>query len=117
MKIKIKQCAICVVIACILIVSSLFIYKFVKSSNKSINYRDNPKYVQEMNLYKCYQKTGLAVMLGNSITYRINWNELLNRSDIINRGIGSDTTAGFLSRLEYVIAPNPKVVFLMGGGK
>lgn len=53
-------------------------------------------------------------MLGDSITYGVNWNELFNR-DIINRGIGGDTTAGFLFRLEQVIKLNPKKVFIMGG--
>lgn len=53
-------------------------------------------------------------MLGDSITFGINWNELFNMN-IINRGIGSDTTEGFLSRMENIYAINPKKVFIMGG--
>lgn len=79
------------------------------------NFWDNWKYKQEMDLYKVYRKEGKIVMLGNSITYRCNWNELLNRDDVINRGIGSDTTEGFLNRLEFVYNTNPEICFIMGG--
>jgi lysophospholipase L1-like esterase len=54
-------------------------------------------------------------MLGNSITQNVNWNELLNRTDIINRGIGMDVTAGFKERLNHVTNLNPKYCFVMGG--
>ena len=37
-------------------------------------------------------------MLGNSNTYGVDWVELLDREGIINRGIGSDITEGFLNR-------------------
>jgi lysophospholipase L1-like esterase len=56
------------------------------------------------------------VMLGNSITSMADWNELLSRTDIANRGIGGDTTEGFLNRLtEDIFAFNPKICFIMGG--
>ncbi|MCT4629156.1 GDSL-type esterase/lipase family protein [Winogradskyella sp.] len=54
-------------------------------------------------------------MLGNSITQNVNWNELLNRTDIINRGIGKDVTAGFKNRLNHVTSLKPKYCFIMGG--
>ncbi len=38
-------------------------------------------------------------MLGDSITNGCAWNELLKRTDVINRGIGGDTTTGMV-RLE-----------------
>jgi lysophospholipase L1-like esterase len=55
------------------------------------------------------------VMLGDSITEGVNWNELLERHDISNQGIGEDTTEGFINRLEYVYQLNPKLCFIMGG--
>ncbi len=54
-------------------------------------------------------------MLGNSITYRVDWSELLNRNDVINRGIGSDITEGFLNRLKYIYSVDPKICYIMGG--
>jgi lysophospholipase L1-like esterase len=56
-----------------------------------------------------------VVMLGNSITFGANWSELLGRQNVVNRGIGGDNTYGFLSRLDDVIALQPKVCFVMGG--
>ena len=79
------------------------------------SYLDNSQYVEKMSLYSVYGKKGRIVMLGNSITARVDWAELLNRDDIINRGIGSDVTEGFLSRMEYIYSVNPEVCYIMGG--
>ena len=54
-------------------------------------------------------------MLGDSITAYVDWDELLGRTDIAGRGIGGDTTAGFLNRLHYVFKLNPRICFIMGG--
>lgn len=75
----------------------------------------NKNYRHEMTLYKHYHKTANIVMLGNSITYRANWNELLQRNDIINRGISGDITAGYIARLQHVYKARPKLCFIMGG--
>jgi lysophospholipase L1-like esterase len=92
------------------------IYNKLKSQEISEpSYFNNWKYQQELGFYEYYQKKGQIVMLGNSITYRADWNELLNRGDIINRGIGSDITEGFLARMDYVYSVNPKLCFIMGG--
>ena len=53
--------------------------------------------------------------MGNSITSRANWNDLLDRNDIANRGVSGDITEGFLLRLDNVIAIEPKFCFIMGG--
>jgi len=55
------------------------------------------------------------VMLGNSITHGINWNELIDRTSISEQGIPSDITEGVLNRLEYVYKLNPKICFIMIG--
>ena len=55
------------------------------------------------------------VMLGNSITQGVNWNELLGRGKIANRGISHDITSKFLLRLDDIISINPKYCFIMGG--
>jgi len=72
----------------------------------------------ENNTYKLFDiySTPKAdiIMLGDSITYGVNWDELFN-IPIVNRGIGGDTTTGFLVRLKQVIKLHPKKVFIMGG--
>ena len=93
--------------------------RIVKKMNglfkSSPTFKDTREYKHELGLYPYYHKKGNIVMLGNSITYRANWNELLNRTDIINRGIGNDITAGFLERMDYVVQVEPKICFVMGG--
>lgn len=80
------------------------------------NYKSNREYKRQLDLYEVYSKKQCNyVMLGNSITQNVNWNELLNRTDIINRGIGMDVTAGFKERLNHVTNLNPKYCFVMGG--
>jgi len=92
--------------------------KIIKLKSQDVvdtTYLDNWRYKTEIDLYKYYQKDGKIVMLGNSITYLVDWNELLNREDVINRGIGSDITEGFLARIEYVFNVKPTLCFIMGG--
>lgn len=80
------------------------------------NYKSNREYKRQLDLYEVYSKKQCNyVMLGNSITQNVNWNELLNRTDIINRGIGIDVTAGFKERLNHVTNLKPKYCFVMGG--
>lgn len=93
-------------IGAVMIPSQLF-----ASSQNKLNFGDNNIY----DLHKIYQtKQSDVVMLGDSITCAVSWNELFNYH-IINRGINGDTTAGFLQRLDQVLELNPKKVFIMGG--
>ena len=62
-----------------------------------------------------YPKKYRIVMLGDSITAGIAWNELLGISDIANRGIGGDTTEGFYNRLSNIYSLEPELCFIMGG--
>ena len=55
------------------------------------------------------------IMLGDSITGRANWKELLEEEHLVNLGIDGDTTFGILSRINRVVELDPKFVFLMAG--
>lgn len=79
-------------------------------------YAENPDYFLKRSLFRIYKpKKVNIVMLGNSITHNANWNDLLSRTDIANRGIGNDITAGFLNRLDDIYRLKPKLCFIMGG--
>jgi lysophospholipase L1-like esterase len=52
------------------------------------------------------------VFLGNSITERAQWQELLQGRTLLNRGIGGDNTFGVLARLDGILADKPKKIFL-----
>ena len=78
--------------------------------------QDNPNYKIQTELYNIYKtKSADIVMLGNSLTRGVDWNELLGRDGIVNRGIPSDVLSGYKKRLDYIFRLNPKVVFIMGG--
>ncbi len=47
-------------------------------------------------------RKGEIVFLGNSITERVSWSELLENDKIINRGIGGDICWGVYDRLDEV---------------
>ncbi len=66
-------------------------------------------------LYNKHQTDSVIVMLGNSITYECAWNELLNRDDVINRGIPGETIEGIIDRLPTILLSPTKSVVLMAG--
>jgi lysophospholipase L1-like esterase len=79
-------------------------------------YRANKTYTVQMALHRLYSMQRAAiVMLGNSITYGVNWVELMGRQNIANRGIGGDNTYGMLNRMENVYSLKPKVCCVMAG--
>ena len=55
------------------------------------------------------------VMLGDSITGRGCWKELLEKETLINLGIDGDTTTSVLNRINTVLELEPKIVFFMLG--
>jgi lysophospholipase L1-like esterase len=55
------------------------------------------------------------VFLGDSITAECEWSELLGWPGVVNRGIGSDTTATILARIAIAVPPDTRRVFLMAG--
>ncbi|MGE5497154.1 MAG: GDSL-type esterase/lipase family protein [Syntrophothermus sp.] len=102
----------------IVIIASLFTnsaFAFSAGSD-SAAYKQNPNYWLQTGLYNIYRtQHSQIVMLGNSITHGVNWNELLGRNDVAERGIPSDIVEGFLSRLDYIYRLSPRVCFIMGG--
>lgn len=56
-----------------------------------------------------------VVFLGDSITNRGMWSELLGNPRVVNRGIGGDTTARVLARLDGIYRLKPSKLFLMIG--
>ncbi|MEY8847622.1 GDSL-type esterase/lipase family protein [Psychroserpens sp. XS_ASV72] len=55
------------------------------------------------------------IFLGDSLTAMCNWNELLSKQNLKNRGISGDTIKGVINRLDEVIRFQPKKIFLMIG--
>jgi len=60
-------------------------------------------------------QSAAIVMLGDSLTEGAPWHELTGCPDLVNRGIGGDTTQRVLDRLDEVAKLKPRAVFLMIG--
>jgi lysophospholipase L1-like esterase len=88
----------------------------LSAQQDTLKYKNNANYVLQMDLFNAY-KTRHAdiVMLGNSITHGAAWNELLGRSNVVERGIPSDVLMGYCARINDIYKLNPKIVFIMGG--
>ena len=73
-------------------------------------------YKFKVQLYESYPHSKKdIVFLGNSITDRVDWNELLGMVHVHNRGISGDITFGVLQRLNEVIDGYPEKVFILIG--
>src|SRR6478735_10221234 len=90
---------------------------FSQDSPRKIDSSYNNTYYQgRMELFNSLTPPKNAtVFLGNSITERGAWGELLSGQPIMNRGIGGDNTFGVLARLEGVAKAKPKKIFLLIG--
>lgn len=57
-----------------------------------------------------------VVMMGDSLTERGEWSELLPSSILVaNRGIGGDTIGNMLARAAVVLSVHPKRIYVMAG--
>ncbi|GAB3668319.1 SGNH/GDSL hydrolase family protein [Echinicola sediminis] len=77
---------------------------------------NNWYYQQRMELYNQIPPIKHnIVFLGNSITERGEWQELLPNFTVANRGIGGDNTFGVLARIDNIIALQPDHLFISIG--
>jgi lysophospholipase L1-like esterase len=83
--------------------------------NSLAHYQGRPAYQDQLARYQVYSKKGGIVLLGNSLTQDIDWNELMNRGDMINRGYGGDIMAVLANRIPLVLALQPKACIIEGG--
>jgi lysophospholipase L1-like esterase len=65
--------------------------------------------------YKRESDSPKIIMIGNSIIRHGKWTELLERKDVINRGINGDNLPCICKRLEYLKGKNAKIWFIEGG--
>lgn len=59
-------------------------------------------------------KTDL-VFCGDSISFRVQWNEIFPDKITKNRGIPGDSSSGLLARIDSIIQTNPQKVFILIG--
>lgn len=93
------------------------VYKRITGTNDTTITTPYDSYwrAEQMDLQQHYGSKATIVCLGTSLTFRVQWQELLQRCDVVNRGIPSDETAALLQRLAMVKGAAPKICFIEGG--
>lgn len=79
------------------------------------SYLFNQQYFKRVAIFETQKQQKNIVMLGNSLTERGDWPDILDRDDVINHGIGSDITAGYINRIKLIFDLKPTVCFIEGG--
>ncbi|MBS1615713.1 MAG: hypothetical protein JST06_06295 [Bacteroidetes bacterium] len=79
------------------------------------SYSDNTFFHEVLDFDTLFHEPRTIVMLGNSLTQKMEWQELLNRCDVATRGVQGDVTGGILARVPYVLRLKPHIVFIEGG--
>lgn len=79
------------------------------------SYTDNTFFNEVTDFDTLFHVPRAIVMMGNSLTQKMEWHELLNRCDVATRGVSGDVTAGILARVPYVLWLKPRIVFIEGG--
>jgi lysophospholipase L1-like esterase len=74
-------------------------------------------YTDKLSFFRSLHATRAGIFfIGDSLTDRCEWTELLDRCNVFNRGVDADTTDGVLSRIGEVTARKPSKIFIMIGG-
>ena len=79
------------------------------------DFHSNPAYDETLSVYELNHEKRDIVFAGDSITKRYLLSEFFPELQILNRGIGSDVSAGLLNRFDEVLKHEPKKVFIWIG--
>lgn len=79
------------------------------------DYHTNSQYNAYVSMFSLYQGKTDVIFAGDSLTARGNFGEFFEDISLLNRGIGSDISAGLLARTDEIIAHQPSKVFIMIG--
>lgn len=87
----------------------------LRAQPDSLDYRGDYYFAKRAQQEREAVHTQNIVMLGNSLTERGAWADILQDSLVLNRGIGGDCVAGMTARLGAIVAGKPRALFLMAG--
>ncbi|MCI9480649.1 MAG: hypothetical protein HFI21_16940 [Lachnospiraceae bacterium] len=93
---------------------SIIIPAIIKEAQK-YDYYTNSQYNAYVSMFSLYQGKSDVIFAGDSLTARGNFGEFFEDISLLNRGIGSDISAGLLARIDEIIVHQPSKVFIMIG--
>jgi len=110
------------VVLIILLTATLIHYEipqkvyFLLFKQRQILSRDYDNTTVMREIFANYQPSrGRIVFVGDSLIQYLDWNELLGRQDIVNRGIGGERTGDVLKRIDDILTLEPRQIFLLVG--
>lgn len=77
--------------------------------------KHNDEWQTRVDLHKHSEHDASIALVGDSITHRGNWVDLLDRTDVDNRGINGDTSTLILQRIDSIYKEHYAVYLLMFG--
>jgi len=88
-----------------------YVKNIISPKNKVVTslYKDRKSFFEE------FRSKSDIVMIGDSITFRAEWGEVLPGVLVINRGIGGDTVKGVLNRFDSIKSTEASKAFIMIG--
>lgn len=99
--------------------NATFPFKQIRVLKKAVTAQEagflNPAAAKAATVYSTFYSDADIAMVGDSITASGPWAEIFPDYNIVNRGIGGDTTLGVLNRVEDVMLTTPLAVFVMVG--
>lgn len=112
-------CGACALYGAATVKFQLFPYPQLSALKKTIkpdtSITRSQYYLDRKDFFESNGKQADIVMIGDSITNRAEWPELLGVISIANRGINSDTTDGVIERMESIYSTHAKKAFIMIG--
>jgi lysophospholipase L1-like esterase len=96
----------------------IFPFEYIKSYKESLGIKPvhTDYYYNKVDLFTQLNKHNYDfVFIGDSITDRVEWSDLLPAYRIANRGISKDTTEGLLQRMDSIYSTSADNAFIMIG--
>ena len=94
-------------------------YQFQQKQKEAITTTQQPSCQYQLKYFDFHYRketdTPSIIMLGNSLVRHAKWDSLLDRNDVINRGISGDNLRCVCERLSYLKNSTAKIVFVEGG--
>ena len=93
-----------------------YIKRKINSQEVTINSVYRIHYETKLSFFRSMpNEANEIIFLGDSLTELCDWNELLGKNNLKNRGIDGDVINGVIERIDEVVSSNPQKIFLMIG--
>jgi lysophospholipase L1-like esterase len=96
----------------------IFPFEYIKSYKESLRIKTiySDYFYNKVDLFTYLNERDFdIVIIGDSITDRVDWNEFMPTYRIANRGISKDTTEGVLQRMDSIYSTSAESAFIMIG--